>query len=106
MKIKNKDYKPSPEQVKHVKELMELFEAMGDHRFMEAYNEYVMTTKEEPKMITDALDKLIAKGEARGENKLAELIRMLLHDGKDDEVRVVVNDEKHRQELYVQYGIA
>ena len=45
------------------------------------------------------------KGEKAGENKLGRLISILLSEGKQEEVRVVSEDESTRQEYYQKYRI-
>ena len=45
------------------------------------------------------------KGEKAGENKLGRLISILLSEGKQEEVRVVSEDESARQEYYQKYRI-
>ena len=107
---KNKDYKPSPEQLKHVKELMELFEALGDRRFMDSYNEHVAKKRKEPTNMFEVLDKIEARGEARGkaigESKAMKLINFLLSNGKSDEALEATEDKKMRDALYIKYNIA
>ncbi|MGP1433772.1 MAG: hypothetical protein ACTTKP_05795, partial [Catonella sp.] len=46
-----------------------------------------------------------ARGEARGENSLARLISILLSEGKNDMVNIVLENEEMRHRLYEEYGI-
>ena len=46
------------------------------------------------------------KGEKAGENKLGRLISILLSEGKQEEVRVVSEDESARQKYYQKYQIS
>lgn len=61
----------------------------------------------------DVLDKVenrgieigIAKGESRGENKMALLVRKLLDQNRSDDVKRASEDEKSRAELMKELGI-
>ena len=57
----------------------------------------------------DVLDKAedggIAKGESRGENKMALLVKKLLDQNRIDDVKRASEDEKSRAELMKELGI-
>ena len=57
----------------------------------------------------DVLDKVenrgIAKGESRGENKMALLVKTLLDQNRIDDVKRASEDEKGRAELMKELGI-
>ncbi len=61
----NKDYKPSPQIIKHVHEVLQLMAVFtNDKRFEEVQNLYI---KGEESTMCEVLDKIVAQGEARGE---------------------------------------
>ena len=47
----------------------------------------------------------IEKGEKKGENRLAELIQVLLKQKKYVEIEMASQNREKRHELYRQYGI-
>ena len=57
----------------------------------------------------DVLDKVenrgIVKGESRGENKMALLVKKLLDQNRIDDVKRASEDEKSRAELMKELGI-
>ena len=60
----NKDYKPSPQKIKHVNEVLQLMSVFtNDNRFEEVQNSYI---KGEEATMCEVLDKIVARGEARG----------------------------------------
>ena len=60
----NKDYKPSPQIIKHVHEVLQLMAVFtSDKRFEEYQNQYI---KGEDMTMCEVLDKAEARGEARG----------------------------------------
>ena len=70
----NKDYKPSPQKIKHVHEVLQLMAIFtNDKRFEEIQNLYI---KGEESTMCEVLDRIVAQGEARGEfNILYKLIK-------------------------------
>ena len=61
----NKDYKPSPQIIKHVHEVLQLMAIFtNDKRFEEVQNLYM---KGEESTMCEVLDRIVAQGEARGE---------------------------------------
>ena len=58
----------------------------------------------------DVLDKVenrgIVKGESRGENKMALLVKKLLDQNRIDDVKRASEDEKSRAELMKELGIS
>ena len=67
-KQENGDYEPSREKIDHVQETLQLLSAMtGDHRFEDAFED--SAGKGEIRNMCEALDKIEARGEARGEEK-------------------------------------
>ena len=47
-----------------------------------------------------------AAGEEKGEQKLANLVNVLIADGKTDEVARAASDKDYRDSLYKKYAIA
>ena len=45
------------------------------------------------------------EGIAKGENRLVELMNILISAEKYDDIRKAMTDPEYRRELYVQYGI-
>ena len=45
------------------------------------------------------------EGEAQGEGNLSELIKILLDEGLDDVVRIVISDKEAREKYYQKYNI-
>jgi hypothetical protein len=52
-----------------------------------------------------AAAELLSTTKAEGENKLSRLIKSLMADNRQDDLRRVLDDEKARQEMYKEYGI-
>ena len=50
-------------------------------------------------------EKLIAKGEVLGEEKLRILISYLIRDNRSDEIQLLVADEDKRKALYTEYHL-
>lgn len=51
------------------------------------------------------IDMLEARGENKGETRLAELIQILLKEKKYNEIQAVSESRTKRHEMYAQYGI-
>lgn len=51
------------------------------------------------------IDEAEDRGRKEGENRMGQLINVLLRDGKSDELQKVATDESRRMELYRQRGI-
>lgn len=107
------------QRIVHVEALCEMMEALtGDTRFTELVVE-LLKRQEEGKevMMCEYIDMLEARGEARGisigekrgevkgENRLADLIQILLKDKKYGDIETATKNRDRRQELYNQYGI-
>lgn len=50
-------------------------------------------------------ERLMAIGEAKGEDLMAKLIAKLMESGKTEDIRKVTSDASVREEYYKQYGI-
>ena len=108
------DYIPSSQDLTHVQETLQLLSIMtNDNRFEEAYNTNTDGQKGGPRNMCDVLDKVesrgiekgIVKGESRGENKMALLVKKLLDQNRIDDVKRASEDEKSRAELMKELGI-
>ena len=113
-KRENGDYVPSSQDLTHVQETLQLLSIMtNDHRFEDAYNTSTDDRKGGPRNMCDVLDKVenrgiekgIVKGESRGENKMALLVKTLLDQNRIDDVKRASEDEKSRAELMKELGI-
>ena len=109
-KRENGDYVPSSQDLTHVQETLQLLSIMtNDHRFEDAYNTDIDDRKGGPRNMCDVLDKVenrgIVKGESRGENKMALLVKKLLDQNRIDDVKRASEDEKSRAELMKEFGI-
>lgn len=113
-KRENGDYVPSSQDLTHVQETLQLLSIMtNDHRFEDAYNISTDDRKGGPRNMCDVLDKVenrgiekgIVKGESRGENKMALLVKKLLDQNRIDDVKRASEDEKSRAELMKELGI-
>lgn len=113
-KRENGDYIPSSQDLTHVQETLQLLSIMtNDNRFEEAYNTNTDGQKGGPRNMCDVLDKVenrgiekgIVKGESRGENKMALLVKKLLDQNRIDDVKRASEDEKSRAELMKELGI-
>lgn len=98
----------------HEQETLQLLSIMtNDNRFEEAYNTNTDGQKGGPRNMCDVLDKVesrgiekgIVKGESRGENKMALLVKKLLDQNRIDDVKRASEDEKSRAELMKELGI-
>ena len=88
--------------IRHMEALCAMMEALtGDARFTEQINE-LMSGKEEKEEVymCEYIDMLEARGEARGESRLAALLSKLYSLGRDEDVKLAVNDEAERTRLY------
>ena len=109
-KRENGDYVPSSQDLTHVQETLQLLSIMtNDHRFEDTYNTSTDDRKGGPRNMCDVLDKVenrgIAKGESRGENKMALLVKNLLDQNRIDDVKRTSEDEKSCAELMKELGI-
>lgn len=47
-----------------------------------------------------------AEGKAEGENRFAKLVQILMDNGRDDDLRKAVSDQKYREQLYMEVNLA
>ena len=99
------------QKIVHVKALCEMMEALtGDVRFTEPAEELPQRQRERKGVVMcEYIDMLEAKGEARGiikgEDRLAQLMQILLREHRYTELNQIADNFTKRQELYQAYGI-
>lgn len=95
------------QKVIHAEALCNMMEALtGDARFTDLVSELKKKQEEGGDVfMCEYIDMLEARGEIKGENHLAQLIRILLNESKLDEVEQAISDSGRRKELYQLYGI-
>ena len=95
------------QKIVHVEALCEMMEALtGDSRFTDQVEALLKKQEEgEEVVMCEYIDMLEARGEKRGETRLAELIQALLKEKKFREIEAVSSDREKRHEMYGQYGI-
>ena len=121
-KQKNGNYKPKPQDLKHVQETLQLLSVMtNDHRFEDVYNEASDAQKGEMRNMCEILDKIenrgIAKGieegiekgkaegNAEGKSQMADLMKRLLDENRIEDAKRAAEDLAYCDELMKQYGI-
>ena len=125
-KQENGDYKPRPQDLKHVQETLQLLSVMtNDHRFEDVYNQASDAQKGEMRNMCEILDKIenrgiekgraegraegkaegIAEGNAEGKNQMADLMKRLLAENRIEDAKRAAEDPAYCDELMKQYGI-
>ena len=98
------DYRPTdPVKFRHTDELLKLFSVlMDDPRF-----EMTLTSKKggKPNNMCEALDRIEAKGEKKGEKKVTELIKKLHDANRNEEIIKAASDARYRNKLYKEFQI-
>lgn len=92
----------------HVQSLCEMMEALtGDERFTDMTVKLVKKQKERKGIyMCEYIDMLEARGEVRGESRLAALLDKLYSLGRDEDAKLAVRDENARKQLYKEFCIA
>ena len=129
-KRKNGNYKPKPQDLKHVQETLQLLSVMtNDHRFEDVYNEASDAQKGEMRNMCEILDKIenrgiekgraegraegkaegiaegIEKGNTEGKSQMADLMKRLLAENRIEDAKRAAEDPAYCDELMKQYGI-
>ena len=113
-KQENGDYKPRPQDLKHVQETLQLLSVMtSDHRFEDVYNEASDAQKGEMRNMCETLDKIEnrgiekgkAEGNAEGKSQMADLMKRLLAENRIEDAKRAAEDPAYCDELMKQYGI-
>ena len=103
MRVK-KAYEPPERRMDHPEAVMRLLSVlMEDGRFLAAAEKLKETGGEHN--MCEFIDMLEARGEARGENKLGNLIMFLYRDGRLEEIPRAASEAAYREELYRRYGM-
>lgn len=92
------------QKIVHVEALCEMMDVLtGDTRFTEQVEELLKRQEEGGKVLmSEYIDML----EARGESRLTALLSKLYSLGRDDDVKLAVNDEAERARLYEELCMA
>ena len=109
-KQENGDYKPRPQDLKHVQETLQLLSVMtNDHRFEDVYNEASDAQKGEMRNMCEILDKIEnrgrAEGNAEGKEQMADLMKILFAENRIEDAKRAAEDPVYCDELMKQYGI-
>ena len=100
---KTGEYIPRSEKIEHVSELLGMMSALTkDHRFVEVYDD--LKGKERVDMC-EVLDKVEARGVMQGEERLSNLITILLNNNDNTAIALVTSDKKAREEYYKKYNL-
>ena len=75
-----------------------------DHRFEMKLNEEI--EKGKVNTMSEWLTKVIDDSEARAENRFAKLIRLLLNQGRAEDISKAADDPEYRDVLYKEFQIA
>ena len=98
------DYRPTdPVKFRHTDELLKLFSVlMDDPRF-----EMTLTSKKggKPNNMCEALDRIEAKGEKKGEKRFADLLQKLLAANRTEDIAKIASDTRYRNKLYKEFQI-
>ena len=105
---KNDDYMPTPVQIKHVREVLNAMAALTqDTRFEEVYIE-AEQKGDEPKTMSEVLDRVENKGRTagrkEGQMEIAKLMNYLLTNGRSDDAIRATNDESFLNKLLTEFN--
>lgn len=101
------DYQPTSQPIIHVKALLLMLkELSGDFRYEDIISELETKPTEKGDItMCGLLDKYEARGIAKGEQRVNQLISLLLKQSRWDEISKVVSDKEYQQMLFREYGI-
>ena len=105
---KNDDYKPTPVQIKHVREVLNAMAALTqDTRFEEVYIE-AEQKGDEPKTMSEVLDRVEKRGETKGRkaerSEITKLMAFLAANGRSDDIVKAGNDESFLDRLLAEFN--
>ncbi len=108
-KRKQVDYTPSNQQLRHVKEVLQLFSIMtDDDRFEDIYNEELEKGEGGVKTMCDVLDRAMEKGKRVGimEGKRDGFMfaLKLVNAGRESDLERAVRDDTFRSKLIEEFG--
>lgn len=95
------------QKILHMEALCRMMEALTQDTWFTELAEEIAEKQGEGKEIVmcEYIDMLEARGETKGENRLAQLIQILLEEKNFKEIQAVSGSREKRHELYKQYGI-
>lgn len=101
------NYQPTNQPILHVEAFLLMMKALtGDFRYEWLLNELEKKPKEKGEVtMCGLLDKYEARGIARGEQKVNQLISLLLKQSRWEDIEKAVNNKDYQQMLFKQYGI-
>lgn len=104
---KNNDYKPSAVRIHHVREVLNTMAALTrDTRYEEAYIE--AEKGDEPKTMSEVLDRVEKKGEIRGRKagqmEITKLMAFLAANGRSEDIVKAGNDESFLNKLLAEFS--
>ena len=116
-KRKQVDYTPSNQQLRHVKEVLQLFSIMtDDDRFEDIYNEELEKGEGGVKTMCDVLDRAMEKGKLAGleegrkagiktgEVMMTYVALKLVNAGRESDLERAVRDDAFRSKLIEEFG--
>ena len=107
-KRKNLGYKAPEQDMVHIRAVMELLSAVTqDTRFIDDYNSRIEAkgAKRMDAWLDEAENRGYSNGFNDGEQKMGQLMDVLLRDGKNQDALEAATNEIRRTELYRQYNI-
>ena len=107
-KRKNQGYKAPEQDMVHIRAVLELMSAVTqDTRFIDDYNNRIEAkgAKRMDAWLDEAENRGISKGISQGEQKMGQLVGILLRDGRNQDALEAATNEIRRAELYRQYNI-
>ena len=102
------DYKPPKETITHVHEFLAFLNAVsGDKRYLEILEdpEFQENLRKGDISMCEVLDNVEKRGEEKGENKLALLMKKLLAAKRYEDADEATTDTIKRNQLYKEFGI-
>ena len=105
---KNNDYTPSPQEIRHVREVLNAMAALTqDTRFEEVYIE-AKQKGDEPKTMSEVLDRVENKGRTEGRKaeriEITKLMNYLLTNGRNEDAIRATSDEGFLDKLLSEFN--
>ena len=99
------EYNPGNEVVQHIQEVLQLLNVMDkEKRFEDNLNEDIVKGK--VNKMSEWLDKVIKTSEEKGENRMGKLMKILLKQGRTEDLNRAVDDSEFRDQLFQEFHIA
>ena len=101
---KSNDYKPAPQEIRHVREVLNAMAALTqDTRFEEVYIE-AEQKGDEPKTMSEVLDRVENKGRKAGQLEITKLMAFLAANGRSDDIVKAGKDESFLNKLLIEFN--